>query len=620
MFVVGTAGHVDHGKSTLVKALTGIDPDRLQEEKDRGMTIDLGFAWFTLPGGKEISIVDVPGHERFVNNMLAGVGGIDIAMLVVAADESVMPQTREHLAILDLLGVETGIIALTKKDLVDEDWLQLVTIDVEELVKGTLLENSSIYAVSAETGEGLEELVESMDRMLINSQVKRDIGRPRLPIDRVFTVSGFGTVVTGTLIDGSLRAGQDVILAPSGNKARIRGLQTHKRKETVAEPGTRVAANISGIDQNEIMRGEVLTSPGWLRPSEAFDVRLKVLPEAPKELRHNMFVTLHTGSSETVTKLRLLEGDVLEPGVSGWAQMKPESPLPVVKGDYFVIRSNMTTLGGGSVVEPHAKRHRRRHGPTLQRLETLELGTSEDIVFNIIDSSGLTPIDVEFVVNLTNIEKPTVIVELGKLVSSHRIVATSDQLEIAKFFSENHWANLRDYVLAWLKEFHAKFPLRGGVPREELRSRFALANTVYNDVIVMLVSEGVIKEQTSLVALENHVCSLSNDQEIEAQRYVGILNANPFAPPTNQDLDQEIINYLIESGKVVRVSDGVIFAAESYDSMLEKVRTHIRLNGEISIADVRDMFSTSRKYSLALMDHMDQQQITRRVGDVRILR
>ena len=620
LFVVGTAGHVDHGKSTLVRALTGIDPDRLQEEKDRGMTIDLGFAWFTLPGGKEISIVDVPGHERFVNNMLAGVGGIDIAMLVVAADEAVMPQTREHLAILDLLGVETGIIALTKKDLVDEDWLQLVTIDVEELVKGTLLENSSIYAVSAETGEGLEELVESMDRMLINSQVKRDIGRPRLPIDRVFTVSGFGTVVTGTLIDGSLRAGQDVILAPSGNKARIRGLQTHKRIETVAEPGTRVAANISGIDQNEIMRGEVLTSPGWLRSSEAFDVRLKVLPEAPKELRHNMFVTLHTGSSETVTKLRLLEGDVLEPGVSGWAQMKPESPLPVVKGDYFVIRSNMTTLGGGSVVEPHAKRHRRRHKPTLQRLETLELGTSEDIVFNTIESSGLTLIDVEFVVNLTNIEKPTVIAELSKLVSSHRIVATSDQLEIAKFFSENHWANLRGSVLAWLKEFHAKFPLRGGVPREELRSRFALANTVYNDVIVMLVSEGVIKEQSSLVALETHVCSLSKDQEIEAQRYVGILNANPFAPPTNQDLDQEIINYLIESGKVVRVSDGVIFAAESYDSMLDKVRTHIRLNGEISIADVRDMFSTSRKYSLALMDHMDQQQITRRVGDVRILR
>ena len=300
--------------------------------------------------------------------------------------------------------------------------------------------------------------------------------------------------------------------------------------------------------------------------------------------------------------------------------MKPESPLPLVKGDYFVIRSNMTTLGGGSVIEPRAKRHRRRHEPTLRRLRTLELGSSEDIVLNVIESSGLTPVNVEFVSNSTNIEKPKIIAELGKLVSSHRIVATRVQLEIANFFADTHWDNLRKSLLSLLKEFHAKFPLREGVPREELRSRLGLENSVYNDVIVMLVNGGAIKEQASLIALENHVSLLSKDQEIEAQRYVGTLNLNPFAPPTNQDLDQEIVNYLIETGEVVRVSDGVIFAAESYDSMLNKVRDYIRMNGEISIADVRDMFSTSRKYSLALMDHMDQQQITRRVGDVRILR
>ena len=281
MFVIGTAGHVDHGKSTLVRAITGIDPDRLQEEKDRGMTIDLGFAWFSLPGGQEISIVDVPGHEKFVNNMLAGVGGIDLAMLVVAADEGVMPQTREHLAILDLLQVPGGLVVISKTDLVDDEWLDLVKMDIYELTEGTVLEGSGVYPVSAEKGTGLEALTDAIDEMFTISINRSDSGRPRLPVDRVFTVAGFGTVVTGTLLDGSLNSGQEIEMTPSGQKGRIRGLQTHKKKENVVHPGTRVAANISGIDQDHITRGEVLTVPGWLRPSEAFDVKLHVLDEAP---------------------------------------------------------------------------------------------------------------------------------------------------------------------------------------------------------------------------------------------------------------------------------------------------------------------------------------------------
>ena len=335
MFVVGTAGHVDHGKSTLVEALTGIDPDRLAEEKERGLTIDLGFAWLELPSGSEVSIIDVPGHERFVNNMLAGVGGIDLALLVVAADESVMPQTREHLAILDLLRIPRGLVALTKKDLVDDDWLELVAADVEDTLKGTVLEGAQIIPVSAQTGEGLPDLVSAIESMIHGIPGKRDLARPRLPIDRSFTITGFGTVVTGTLIDGHLEIGQDVELTVAGQRTRVRGLQTHKSRVDRAEPGTRVAANLIGVPHDGIFRGEVLTAPGWLRSTTAFDVHLRVLEDAPNPLRHNMYLTVHTGSSESVARLRLLEDDRAQPGDTTWAQLKLDDPVAVAKGDYF---------------------------------------------------------------------------------------------------------------------------------------------------------------------------------------------------------------------------------------------------------------------------------------------
>ena len=371
MFVIGTAGHVDHGKSTLVESLTGIDPDRFQEEKDRGMTIDIGFAWITLPSGREVSIVDVPGHEKFVSNMLAGVGGVDMALLIVAADESVMPQTKEHLAILDLLGVSNGVVVVTKKDLVDEDWLQLVHSDIQDMLSRTTLKDAEILSVSAATKDGLLELMESIDTALNETEVKKDFNRPRLPIDRSFSISGFGTVVTGTLIDGPLSVGQEIEITPSGLSARIRGLQSHGKSETEFGPGTRVAANLSGIEATQISRGDVLSLPNSINVSEAFDVRLHVVEDAPNPLRHNMFVNLHTGSSEVVSRLRLLEGEEVQPGQSTWAQLKPDKSLPVLRGDHFIIRSNMTTLGGGKIVDTKAKRHRRGHSATLQRLESL---------------------------------------------------------------------------------------------------------------------------------------------------------------------------------------------------------------------------------------------------------
>ena len=379
MFVIGTAGHIDHGKSTLVKALTGIDPDRLREEKERGMTIDLGFAWLRLPSGREVSIVDVPGHERFIKNMLAGVGGIDLAVLVVAADEGFMPQTIEHLAILELLRVKRAVVAVTKRDLVEEDWLELVLVDVEDRMNRSPLRGSPILAVSATTGQGLTELVTQLDRSLDDTPMKPNHGRPRLPVDRVFTVNGFGTVVTGTLIDGELRVGQELEVLPGSVKTRARGLQSHKTKVESARPGERVAVNLGGVAVERISRGMVLTTPGWLRPTGALDVRVQVLRSAPA-LTHNASVSFHSGSAEANGRVRLLETDLIPPGESGWAQVVLESPVALAKGDLFVIRSPNTTLGGGEVVEIHARRHRRGASDVIERLSLLEKGSPEDLI------------------------------------------------------------------------------------------------------------------------------------------------------------------------------------------------------------------------------------------------
>ena len=320
MFVLGTAGHIDHGKSVLVRALTGIDPDRLREEKERGMTIDLGFAWLKLPSGQEVGIVDVPGHERLVRNMLAGVGGIDLALLIVAANEGVMPQTREHLAILDLLGIKRGIAVITKKDLVDDDWLSLVKAEVEELLAPTTLSQAPIVAVSALTREGLSDLVSTIDMLLGSIEPKKDIGRPRLPVDRVFTIAGSGTIVTGTLIDGALTVGQEVEIAPPGLRSRIRGLQTHKARVDVATPGSRVGANLVGIATSQLHRGDVLTKPDWLIPTKALTAQLRLLPYLRHPLLHNATVNFHIGSAQTVARIHLLEKQELRPNETGWAQ------------------------------------------------------------------------------------------------------------------------------------------------------------------------------------------------------------------------------------------------------------------------------------------------------------
>ncbi len=620
MYVIGTAGHVDHGKSTLVEALTGIDPARLREEKERGLTIDLGFAWLRLPGGEEVSIVDVPGHERFVNNMLAGVGGIDMALLVVAADESVMPQTREHLAILDLLKIRRGLVAVTKRDLVDDDWLALVIAEVEEVLMGTVMEGVAVVPVSGTTGEGLPELVSSIEGLLQDTEPRKDLGRPRLPIDRSFTMSGFGTVVTGTLIDGGLGVGQEVELALAAKTTRIRGLQTHRHKLDHATPGSRVAANLTGVSYEDIGRGEVLTNPGWLRPTTAIDVHLKVIPDAPRSIRHNMFATVHTGSSERVARVRLLEKEVAQPGESTWAQLRLDSPLAVVKGDYFVLRSNQTTLGGGNIVDTHARRHRRKYQPLLERLAVMEEGSDRDVLIGAIQVSE--PAEFQSLVNRANLEPAAAREELTRM-AAEGLVLILGQRAIGPgvlVYTAAGWALLVAEAGSFVDGYHKRFPLRKGAPKEELRSRLGLTQQVLATALPRLEEEGVIVEEGPGVRRPGHARQLSGAQRGVADAYLDLLESNPYSPPTDSPVDAEVLNLLADEGRVVRVSETVVFSASAYREMVDRISAYIEERGEITVADVRDIFGASRKYALALLDYLDQQRITRRVGDARVLR
>ena len=620
MHVIGTAGHVDHGKSTLVEALTGMDPDRLREEKERGLTIDLGFAWMELDDGREVSIVDVPGHERFVGNMLAGVGGIDLAMLVVAADESVMPQTREHLAILDLLNVDRGLIVVTKSDLVDEEWRELVKAEIEETVAETCLREAPIVEVSAVSGQGLGELRSTMRDLLGEMPARPDMGRPRLPVDRSFTISGFGAVVTGTLVDGSLSVGQEVELALSGERARIRGLQTQKTRVDTIGPGNRVAANLSGVRAADVGRGDVLTTPGWLAPTAAVDVRLRMIADAPRAARHNMFVNVHAGSGEAVGRLRLLDTDAIEPGGTAWAQLKLETPMAVVKDDYFVIRAGGSTLGGGNVVDPHAPRHRRRYAPLLERLEAMESGSGRDVLLKMIEASE--PSSFGDVVNRANLSSDDAAEQLAEMAQDGLVVplGPAGVGSATVYYSAAGWSRLKRRAHDALAAYHAQFPLRPGTPREELRSRLGITQQVAAYAVPKLKEEGVLTDDSNVVRLPDHLPRLSSDQKGMVDRYLKTLEKSPYSPPADESVEADVLSWLERQGKVVRVSDGVVFSTGAYDDMVRQIRQCLEDKGQITVGDARDMFGNSRKYILALMDHLDRRQVTRRVGDVRVLR
>jgi len=627
MYVVGTAGHVDHGKSTLVEALTGIDPDRLREEKEREMTIDLGFAWLTLPNGESVGIVDVPGHRDFIENMLAGVGGIDAALFVVAADEGVMPQTREHLAILDLLRVRAGVVALTKVDLIsDAEWLDLVTTDVMEALEGTVLEGAPIVPVSARTGQGLDDLLSALQEVLEHTEPRPDCGRPRLWVDRVFTISGFGTVVTGTLIDGSLTVGQEVEILPQGLKARIRGLQTHKQKIERAVPGSRVAINLSGVSKNDLTRGDLVTRPGWLRPTILADVRLDYLSDAGHPLKHNARLKFFCGSAEVMARVRLLGTDALAPGESGWAQLELSTPLPLVRGDRFIVRrpSPPATVGGGMVVDPNpGRKHRRFRPEVIARLETLARGTPAEVLLQTLERRG--PLAVQDLLEGSGLGGAAEGALEGLVASGDAIVldASGGVRGNALIASRGWWTATAERMRQRLADHHRRYPLRPGMGREALRSALRLDPRTFNGVMARAVAEGLVADEGATVRLPEHEIRFSPAQQQAVDDLLARFRRAPYTTPSVKEsiavVGEEVLSVLIARGDLVQVSPEVLFLPQTYEEMVRRIRAYIRQHGSITLAQTRDLFQTSRKYAQALLEHLDAVGVTRRVGDERVL-
>ncbi len=626
MRVVGTAGHVDHGKSTLIAALTGTHPDRLKEEQEREMTIDLGFGWLTLPDGEEIGIVDVPGHRDFIENMLAGVGGIDVALLVIAADEGVMPQTREHLAILDLLQIPRGLVVITKTDLVDDsDWLNLVEGDIHAVLAGTVMEAAQFVRVSARTGSGLEALLRSLRQLLRDAPPRLDLGRPRLPSDRVFSIAGFGTVVTGTLTDGHLSVGDEVEILPSGKKGRVRGLQTHKKKEETAVPGSRTAVNLSGIAVDEIQRGEVVVTPGHYQPTRRFDAHFRLLKDAFAPLKHAAEVKVFAGTAETMATLRLLGAETLNPGEAGWIQLELRDSLVVVRGDRYILRrpSPGETLGGGQVVDPAPKaRHKRFDEAVLKGLESLAQGSPAEVLFQAALALGAA--SVREMMTKARLESASAELALKECLESGRLIplegpVTSSSSE-SLVMPVPQWESLRKGLLAALAAYHQALPLKRGMPREELKSRLKLTPRVFNAALKQLD----LQDGGAWLALPGHAIRFSAAQQVKAEGLLKKFVAAPFAPPSVKDcqaeIGEELFSALVELGQLMVVSPEVVFRRVDYEPMVAQVREFISKNGQVTAAEVRDLFGTSRKYALALLEHLDAIGITIRAGDFRRLK
>jgi len=640
MRVIATAGHVDHGKSSLVQALSGINPDRLAEEKARGLTIDLGFAWIELPlPGQEspesIGIVDVPGHIDFIKNMLAGVGSVDAAVLVIAADEGVMPQTREHLAILDLLAVPTGLVALTKSDLIDDpEWLELVELEVHELLETTRLANAPIVPVSSHTGAGLDNLRAALAGLLGELPPRRDRARPRLPIDRIFSLSGFGTIVTGTLSDGHFAVGDAVEVLPDGPSGRIRGLQSHKTAIDRAAPGSRAAMNLSGISVDEIQRGQVVVKPGTLRATRLLDLSFRMLPDAPRPLTHNLQVDFFSGAAETPAHVRLLGVDELLPGKEGWLQVRLERPVLVAAGDRYILRqpSPSATLGGGEVLDPHPRRRYRRMDPAaLERLVTLAAGAPDEILLQTLERSPLlSPANL---IGQSGLGTEPGQAALAALQAAGIVSGLdSGRLLLAK----STQTALLDDLSGLLAGHHAAHPLRQGMARGEVRSRLrvkggqTVANElplrVFNDLVEQAVADELIQANDAALWLAGHQIRYSPQQSQAVARTLAAFAAAPFSPPNAGDTlallgnDEELLESLVEQAVLVRLSGGVFFRQADFDTAIERITDFARENSSVTLAQTRDLFDTSRKYAQALLEEMDTRRITRRVGDERVLR
>lgn len=609
-FVVGTAGHIDHGKSSLVRALTGTDPDRLAEEKLRQMTIDLGFAEFVTLGGNRVHIVDVPGHERFVRNMLAGAAGVDAAMLVIAADDGPMPQTREHLAILDLLGIERGVVALSKADLVDDEWLAYVAESIRDVLAATSLAKCEIVPVSSTTLFGLGELQAALDRALESVHRVDSVRPPRLPVDRVFSMPGFGTIVTGTLSGKELRVGDRVEIYPGGRSARVRGLQTFGASVPEAGAGSRVAVNLVGIDSDELGRGDVLSLPGALTPVMRFDARMRLLRSSDRPLRQNDEVIVFAGSAEAPARAALLEGDELEAGRTGWVQFRLGRPMTLMAGDRFVLRrpSPAETIGGGTVIDLDPPRHKRNQQAVVVRLEELAAGDpAERLLAWIGDRFS----------NESELEKGPLGVD-GSHQAVLSLLAAGRLRRIGSMFAPPSTVDKAvASLLILVDEFHAGHPLEVGVTREELRMAMQLSRPVLD---ALLVESAVLVSDGRFVRCADFRIELSPEHQRRADDFLGMLRAAAFQPPTVEDagIEPALLRAMISLGSIIEVGEGIVFLPDRLNEARAALMQELAERQSITLAEYRDRLGTTRRYAQALLEYFDRQRVTRRIGDQRV--
>ncbi len=628
--VLGTAGHIDHGKTSLIKALTGIDTDRLKEEKERGITIELGFAHLELPGGKLLGIVDVPGHEKFIKNMVAGATGIDLVALVIAADEGVMPQTREHLDICELLKIQHGLIVMTKIDMVDSDWLELVREDITEYMAPTFLANAPIVEVSSVTGEGLKELIQIIDKLVQNIP-ERDLGHFfRLPIDRVFSMKGFGTVITGTTISGKIRTGDEITIYPLGINSKIRGLQVHNKEVNEIRAGLRTAVNLQGIERAKVQRGNILASRDSLRTTYMVDVNLDLLSSAPRKLKNRAKARFHSGTSEIISTVVLLDRDALEPGETCFAQIRLNEPTTLLRGDRYVLRSYspVRTIGGGRTLNALPRKKKRFSEAVLSEMKLLYTGELNEIIEYFVSSGRFRGVEQEELPFLTNTSKKRLDEALKVLKAQQRIILYDKERGV--LIHADFLKKARDEILDTLTLYHKKFPLKEGLIKEELRSRTEGADNakLFNYLVLQLAREEIIVQDKEIVRLKDHQVTLAQDQEEIRRELEKIYTKSGLQPPYFQEIKgkfpgntgTEVLEVMVKEGDILKVKEDLYFHCKAFDGLKSELIAFLKNNGEITTPQFKEMTGASRKYTIPLIEYLDRTQVTVRVGDTRVLR
>jgi len=630
--VLGTAGHIDHGKTTLVKALTGINTDRLKEEQLRGITIELGFAWLDLPGGLRIGIVDVPGHEKFVKNMVAGATGIDVVAMVIAADEGVMPQTREHMEICQLLGVKYGFVVLTKTDLVDDEWLELVTDDIRKFVKGTFLDGAPLLPVSAVTGKGIPEFIKTLDELSPKIPGRSSSGLFRLPVDRVFTMKGFGTVITGTLISGRIEVGETIMIYPSGVTSKVRGIQVHNESVNEAVAGMRTAINFQGLDKTSVDRGEVVSTPGALIPGYMLDVSLHLLKSNRKPVKNRTRVRFHTGTSEILGNLVLLDREELLPGEETVAQLRLDSLTAVVKDDRFVLRSfsPARTIAGGQILNPVPRKHKRFKPEVTEGLNSLSSLSPEELIAYYVAESGYMGVSFSDLKVMTNITEKHLDGNLQNLLSKKKIVLIDKESRI--YLHQAGIENLKKEMHDFIDAYHRTNPLKAGMPKEELKSKLP---DFLNPKLFILIINQMIKDKNialdeDMVRLEGHKVSLGEDQSSIKMKIIKTYKESGLTPPYFKELilehkidparAKDVLMHLVDEGVMLKVKEDLYYHSDNINEIKNRMIEFLRKNGEMSAPQFKEMAGASRKFLIPLLEYFDSKNVTIRIGDIRKLR